>query len=143
MVRLMRLPLFPLNMVLFPRIPVGLHIFEPRYRRMIRQCIEEHEEFGIVLYQESEVAETGCTATVEGVIKEYTDGRFDILVMGQQRFRVRRFFEEKEHLEADVELFTDSSSASDINQNQLKSQTRKACRGNFESVRTGRFSRRN
>ncbi len=107
MVRIMRMPLFPLQMVLLPGIPAVLHIFEPRYRRMIRDCIQEKEDFGIVLYQDTDISKTGCTASIEGIITEYPDGRFDILVAGRERFKVNRFFEDKEYLEAEVELFND------------------------------------
>ncbi len=108
MVRIMRMPLFPLQMVLLPGIPAVLHIFEPRYRRMIRSCIEEKEDFGIVLYQGETIAKTGCTASIEGVITEYPDGRFDILVAGRERFKVNKFIEDKDYLEAEVELFSDT-----------------------------------
>jgi Lon protease-like protein len=107
MVRVQRIPLFPLNLVLFPKMPLPLHIFELRYRRVIRRCTEEHEEFGVLLHTGKELTRVGCTARVEGVIREYGDGRFDILSLGHERFRVQRFFKDQSHLEAEVQFFQD------------------------------------
>ena len=104
MVRVQRIPLFPLNLVLFPNMPLPLHIFELRYRRMIRRCVEDKEEFGVILHTGKELTRVGCTAKVEGFLKEYADGRFDILSLGHERFMVRRFFEDQSHLEAEVQL---------------------------------------
>ena len=107
MVRVQRIPLFPLNLVLFPNMPLPLHIFELRYRRMIRRCVEDKEEFGVILHTGTELTRVGCTAKVEGFLKEYADGRFDILSLGHERFMVRRFFEDQSHLEAEVQFFRD------------------------------------
>jgi ATP-dependent Lon protease len=113
MVGLVRIPLFPLHLVLFPEMSLSLHIFEPRYRRMIRQCIEEKQDFGIILQRNEELSKVGCAARVEVVAQEYEDGRFDILVRGRERFRVRRVFEDQPHLEAEVEFFGDTGSGED------------------------------
>ncbi len=107
MVRVQRIPLFPLHLVLFPNMPLPLHIFELRYRRMIRRCMEEKEEFGVILHSGKELSRVGCTARVEGFLKEYGDGRFDILALGHERFKVRTFFEDHSHLEAEVQFFHD------------------------------------
>ena len=127
MVTLVRIPLFPLHLVLFPGMPLSLHIFEPRYRRMIRQCIDEKQEFGIILQRNEELSRVGCTARVEEVVQEYEDGRFDIRVRGQRRFRIRRLFEEQAHLEAEVEFFRDGDL--DENNRGVESMARKAAQG--------------
>ena len=69
------LPLFPLSVVLFPRQPLPLHIFEQRYRTMVKQCVDNNEPFGVVLAYESDVpAEIGTTVRVTDV-KRLPDGR--------------------------------------------------------------------
>lgn len=103
-----RIPLFPLDVVLLPRMPLPLHIFEQRYREMIRQCIENGEEFGVVHAHGDNICRTGCTAGIERVLRNYDDGRFDILTIGQQRFHVSEVVDEKAYLQADVTYFEDS-----------------------------------
>src|SRR5579862_2197274 len=98
-----RIPLFPLDIVLFPGQAMPLHIFEPRYREMTRDCIDNQSPFGIVFLNEGKLAQTGCTAMIVKVLKEYEDGRSDILTAGQSAFRLLRTHDEKSYLEADVE----------------------------------------
>jgi Lon protease-like protein len=69
------LPLFPLDVVLLPGIPLPLHIFEPRYKEMIGECRANNAPFGVVRALEDGVAEVGCTAEIVSVTKEYPDGR--------------------------------------------------------------------
>jgi Lon protease-like protein len=97
-----RIPLFPLEMVLFPGRSLPLHIFEPRYREMTQDCLETKSPFGIVLTQSEAIAQTGCTAFIVKVLKQYDDGRSDILTIGQKVFRLVRTYNEKSYLEADV-----------------------------------------
>jgi len=98
-----RIPLFPLDIVLFPGQAVPLHIFEPRYRQMTRYCIDSQNPFGIVRATGVTLAQTGCSAMIIKVLKEYEDGRSDILTAGQNAFRLLRTHEEKPYMEADVE----------------------------------------
>lgn len=84
----MIIPLFPLNLVLFPGSRVRLHIFEPRYKAMIGRCIEHGTHFGLVYVENDTVNTIGCTASVEEVTKRYSDGTFDIVVAGQARFEI-------------------------------------------------------
>ncbi len=58
------LPLFPLDLVLLPGVPVPLHIFEPRYKEMITECLDQNQHFGIVRAKEEELAKIGCTAEI-------------------------------------------------------------------------------
>ncbi len=99
-----RIPLFPLDIVLFPGQAVPLHIFEPRYRQMTRHCIDTQSPFGIVNISGANLAQTGCSAIIVKILKEYEDGRSDILTAGQNAFRLIRTHEEKPYLEADVEF---------------------------------------
>jgi ATP-dependent Lon protease len=98
-----RIPLFPLDLVLFPGQAVPLHIFEPRYRQMTRHCLDEQCPFGIVRTSGATLAQTGCSAMIVKILKEYEDGRSDILTAGQNAFQLLRTHDEKPYLEADVE----------------------------------------
>ena len=100
-----RIPLFPLNIVLFPGQAVPLHIFEPRYREMTSHCLDTQSPFGIVLLHDGKLAQTGCSAIIVKVLKEYEDGRSDILTAGQNAFRLIRTYNEKSYMEADVLYF--------------------------------------
>jgi ATP-dependent Lon protease len=98
-----RIPLFPLDLVLFPGQALPLHIFEPRYREMTRHCIETQSPFGIVLARETSLARTGCSAIILKILKTYEDGRSDILTAGQRAFHLRGTHDEKPYLEGDIE----------------------------------------
>ncbi|MGA7030448.1 MAG: LON peptidase substrate-binding domain-containing protein [Candidatus Acidiferrales bacterium] len=98
-----RIPLFPLNVVLFPGATLPLHIFEQRYKIMIGQCLRENREFGIILVRERGVAALGCAAAITRKIKDYPDGRMDILTQGRAVFRALQLLQEKEYHEAIVE----------------------------------------
>jgi ATP-dependent Lon protease len=97
-----RLPLFPLGVVLLPGEPVPLHIFEPRYKEMVRECIDADRPFGIVYASEEDVAQVGCTARIERVAARYSDGRLDIIAVGEARFRVEEIHRDRSYLSADV-----------------------------------------
>lgn len=83
-----RIPLFPLNVVLLPGGDLPLHIFEPRYRRMVQDCIESKSEFGMLLALPKGLVRVGCTAEVLEVAKRYPDGRMDITAVGRAPFRI-------------------------------------------------------
>jgi ATP-dependent Lon protease len=102
-----RIPLFPLSIVLFPGQAIPLHIFEPRYRVMTRQCIETRSPFGIVFVHAGNIAQTGCTALIVKTLKEYDDGRSDILTVGQKAFHLIRTHNDQAYFEADVEYLED------------------------------------
>lgn len=101
------LPLFPLQVVVFPRVTLPLHVFEDRYKEMVGRAIEENSEFGIVLAKENGIVNAGCTVVVEKVLKRYPDGRMDILARGRRRFEVLDLSEEQAWLEGEVEFFDD------------------------------------
>ena len=84
----MELGLFPLGIVLLPTERVPLHIFEPRYRELIGECIAEEREFGLVFADENGVRELGTRARVDEVLEQFDDGRMNIVVEGGERFRV-------------------------------------------------------
>ncbi|MBV9769277.1 MAG: LON peptidase substrate-binding domain-containing protein [Bryobacterales bacterium] len=103
------LPLFPLQLVLFPRTALPLHIFEERYKQMIADVQRGHTEFGIVLAGEKGIVNTGCTATVEKVLKKYPDGRMDLITLGRRRFEIILLNDEKAYLRGAVEYFDDEA----------------------------------
>jgi uncharacterized protein len=96
------LPIFPLDLVLLPGVPLPLHIFEPRYKEMIAECLEQKKPFGIVRASEEGVAGIGCTAEIVSVTKKYDDGRMDILTRGIKRFEVVEVNEDRSFLQAEV-----------------------------------------
>ncbi len=102
-----RIPLFPLNVVLLPGAELPLHIFEPRYRQMVKNCLEEKSEFGMLLSLPKGVAHVGCTAEILGVVKRYEDGRMDILTVGRAPFRVVELFTKDPLLEGHVDYLED------------------------------------
>ncbi|MEZ4700898.1 MAG: LON peptidase substrate-binding domain-containing protein [Rhodothermales bacterium] len=97
------IPLFPLGMVLYPAEQLSLHIFEPRYREMVADCLETDLPFGIVYTSEGKMAQIGCTARISNVPTRYEDGRMDIVVVGEKRFRVRELFDDRAYLQGRVE----------------------------------------
>ena len=101
------LPLFPLQVVLLPGSPLPLHIFEDRYKEMIGEVLRDKLEFGVVLASEKGIVNTGCTATIDRVLKEYPDGRLDILARGRRRFEVLLLNDERSFLRGAVEFFDD------------------------------------
>jgi Lon protease-like protein len=105
------IPLFPLQLVVFPRVHLSLHIFEDRYKEMAGEAIRDGSEFGIVLAKEEGILNTGCTVTVDKVLEMYPDGRMDILTCGQRRFEIVSLNEEKEYLRGEVEFFDDDDLA--------------------------------
>jgi Lon protease-like protein len=104
-----RIPLFPLELVLFPGTPLPLHIFEPRYKQMISLCIEQERPFGVVLVESANLAKVGCTAEVVKVIQRYPDGRMDILTQGMNRCRIHDVIDEKLYNEAMIEYLDETA----------------------------------
>ena len=102
-----RIPLFPLNVVLLPGAELPLHIFELRYREMVKHCLKEKSEFGMVLSLPKGVARVGCTAEILEVVKRYDDGRMDILTVGRAPFRVVEIFTEDPLCEGQVDYLDD------------------------------------
>lgn len=103
------LPLFPLHVVLFPDMPLPLHIFEPRYREMMMRCREENSPFGVILIRDGDEAGdeavphlVGTTARITQ-FEEMPDGKMNVLVFGETRFRITRTSHDKPYLCAKVE----------------------------------------
>jgi Lon protease-like protein len=101
------LPLFPLQVVLLPGAELPLHIFEDRYKEMMGEIIRDREEFGVVLANDKGIVNTGCTATVAKVLRQYPDGRMDIMTRGRRRFEIVMLNDERNYLRGTVEFFDD------------------------------------
>lgn len=106
-----RLPIFPLPAVLFPGTPLPLHIFEPRYKRMLADCLAADRCFGITPVPPArdvpEPGTVGCVAEVR-VNQELPDGRSNIVVLGGSRFVLARLLDESlPYLVAQVHTFDD------------------------------------
>ena len=105
------LPLFPLEVVLLPGATLPLHIFEERYKLMIGEAVEGRSEFGIVRAHGRSLANLGCSAVVEKVIKRYEDGRLDIVTAGRRRFEILFLDDQKPYLQAAVHFIADDEAA--------------------------------
>jgi Lon protease-like protein len=106
------LPLFPLQLVVFPGSAIPLHIFEDRYKEMVGEAEASGTEFGIVLAKDGGIMNAGCTVLVESVVKRYPDGRFDVLTRGQRRFVIQSLNQDKEYLRGEVEYYNDEDAES-------------------------------
>jgi Lon protease-like protein len=104
------LPLFPLEIVVFPGAPLPLHIFEPRYKEMIGECLSQERPFGMVRAKQNAISAIGCSARIIDVIKKYEDGRMDIAAEGAQRFEIIQVNQERSFLQAEVAFFDDEPS---------------------------------
>ncbi|MCC7265338.1 MAG: LON peptidase substrate-binding domain-containing protein [Candidatus Latescibacteria bacterium] len=82
------MPLFPLDVVVFPGQALSLHIFEDRYQAMIADCRAGDLPFGICLVAGGEVRPVGCALVIKEILREYPDGRLDLVALGRRRFRV-------------------------------------------------------
>src|SRR5580692_733946 len=114
------LPLFPLGTVLFPGLLLPLHIFEDRYRQLVRDLVSQPEprRFGVVAIREgretgiegvSALYEIGCTATLRRV-SERDDGRYDLVTVGADRFRLIALDDSKPYFQGEVEFLPENAS---------------------------------
>ena len=97
-------PLFPLNLVLLPYEHLPLHIFEPRYKLMIKNAIEHNKPFGIILSEGKGVFSKGVKVCVKEVFKKYSNGEYDILVEGEEIFKVKGTQMDGDTVMGDVEF---------------------------------------
>lgn len=112
-----RLPLFPLRVVLFPHNTMPLHVFEERYKLMIGRCLDENAPFGVVLIRSgdevggpAEPYAVGTTARCSRV-QRMPDGRMNLLVFGDRRFRIHDLDRSEPYLAGDVEFLESESAA--------------------------------
>ncbi len=110
------IPLFPLEAVLFPHSAIPLHVFEPRYRELVIHCLEQDSPFGIVLIREGrevgggevKLYEIGTLARI-GRLRRLEDGRFHLIALGEERFRIRHLIQgERPYLQAEIVPWRDA-----------------------------------
>lgn len=101
------LGLFPLGTVLVPGERLPLHIFEPRYRELIGECMDRSQPFGFVYTHDAQIGPVGTRAAVIEVLARYPDGTFDIIVAGGDRFRLLELTSGRSFITAEVEPFED------------------------------------
>jgi Lon protease-like protein len=99
--------LFPLELVLLPTERVPLHIFEPRYKELIGECLRSGQEFGLMLQDEQGRREIGTRAAVVEVLQVFDDGRMNVVVEGHDRFQLRELTSGRAFLTGDVEPVDD------------------------------------
>ena len=102
--------LFPLGVVLLPTERVPLHIFEPRYRELIEECLETDGDFGFVYADDDGIREIGTRARVTDVLERFDDGRLNVLVEGGERFRVESLTRGRSFMTAEVVDVDDDAS---------------------------------
>src|SRR5438132_6534735 len=106
--------LFPLELVLLPTERVPLHIFEPRYKELIGECLRSGDEFGLVLQDEQGRREIGTRAAVVEVLQVFDDGRMNVVVEGHDRFRLRELTSGRAFLTGDVEPMDDEEEQDEV-----------------------------
>jgi Lon protease-like protein len=109
----MEIGLFPLGIVLLPTEQVPLHIFEPRYRELIAECIESEQPFGLVYADDDGLRRTGTLASVVEVVERFDDGRLNIVVEGGERFRLLELTDGRSFHTGTIEPFTDDGDPPD------------------------------
>ena len=109
----MEIGLFPLGIVLLPTEQVPLHIFEPRYRELIAECVASEEPFGLVYPDDDGVRRTGTLASVVEVVERFDDGRMNIVVEGGERFRLLELTEGRSFQTGTVEPLVDLDDPAD------------------------------
>jgi Lon protease-like protein len=106
-------PLFPLGIVALPSEAVPLHIFEPRYRAMVAECLESGSEFGIVWASDEGLRQIGCACEIAEVLERHDDGRMDILTRGTRPFRLVEANDDLPYPSGTIEWLDDKPEQSD------------------------------
>ena len=105
----MNISLFPLNLIVFPNESLNLHIFEPRYRQLVGDCIKQRTTFGIPVYMNGNIQEYGTEVKIVELSNQYEDGRMDVKTKGLRLFRLKTFVNplpDKLHAGGEVEWIT-------------------------------------
>lgn len=143
---MVELALFPLQIVVFPGEETPLHIFEPRYRQLVKDISESGDPFGIVLVkrgagrsrgglmtQAEETHEVGCSVRMESA-EAFPDGRYNILCRGERRFRIREMLGERPYWVAEVEYLEEPSDAGSDAAVSAREETVDLYRGHLEMM---------
>lgn len=111
------IPLFPLELVVFPGQVVPLHIFEERYKAMVAACRggdggAGNSPFGIS-FQGATLYRVGCSLEIGKILREYEDGRLDLFAVGKRRYRMLKLYNDRPYFTGSVEFFEDGEEAAD------------------------------
>jgi Lon protease-like protein len=112
--RLRDFPLFPLGLVALPHELVPLHIFEPRYRTMIAECLEHGREFGLVWADEDGPREIGCAMEITEILERHPDGRLDILTRGTRPFELLAEQDDLPYPAGEISFLDDAREPTDV-----------------------------
>jgi len=111
-----KIGIFPLGIVLFPGSSYPLYIFEDRYKKLIKECWDNQQLFGINLITPKKMYDVGCTAFVSDIMDVKENGNLDVIISGKQRFKITKIYDgEKPYLMADIEHYEDSETSIDHN----------------------------
>lgn len=112
----MRIPLFPLSLVIFPNSSFSLHIFEDRYKKLVKDCLKNNQPFGINFVHNSKMFDVGCLVEISNVIQKYEDGKYDITVKGIDRYYLQNFNDGEDlYYTGEVTIFNDGEEYIDPN----------------------------
>jgi len=117
------LPLFPLNIVVFPGEKLNLHIFEPRYKQLVHDCFDSGKPFGIPPFLKNGVSELGTELIISAIDKTYPSGEMDIKCKGSNIFRVKNFYRQmpnKLYAGGEVEYLEDADDEDPILKAQIQ-----------------------
>jgi Lon protease-like protein len=110
----LKIPIFPLKLVVYPLSRYPLHIFEKRYKKMINKCLEEDSGFGITAFISGDFSKVGTFVMITKVMKKYLTGEMDIIVEGRERFLMKDYQMHPDgYFTANVEEYNDISSSVD------------------------------
>jgi ATP-dependent Lon protease len=118
------IPIFPLNLVVFPDSKYPLHIFEERYKILLQKCLTDNSGFGIVASIDKRISDVGVYVKVTQILKTYLNGELDIIVQGVERFLINSTYLHPDgYYVADVEKYDDENIMIDPRLNdELKSE---------------------
>ena len=132
------LPIFPLGVVLFPGMPLPLHIFEPRYRLLIGRALQADKTFGVAQMVEGEEGQSETWPATVGTTAEilevtpFADGRMNVQTIGGRRFRILSIREEDEYIVAQCEWVEDDDAQDGLI--RLSMRTRRALSRYFDAL---------
>jgi Lon protease-like protein len=104
----MMIPLFPLKISILPQEVLPLHIFEDRYKKMVSNCIENKHLFGMIYRDKGQFSNIGCSVKIHKTLNSYDDGKYDILVQGQKRFKVVNFIKKTDSWYGEIESINEN-----------------------------------
>ena len=112
--KLKTIKIFPIGLTVLPKDIVPLHIFEERYKILVRNCIDEDDIFGIVYRdKDKNITEYGCIVKISSVENQYSDGRLDIIVEGYERFKIISSEKNEELWTSDIEIIEEETNKND------------------------------